>query len=171
MHASVGLKAVGELWGDDPPTTGLWRFTAQNAFATMFFQKRTESQPPRRPAEGPSKILRALDPAGIRRDDRNVFAAHEWSKVVDEQIPGFQVLGANAKSVLKGRVIMHVHGHDAVDSHRFKQARHIARAAHADQRPRVVFAVFKLPLFVRAQRNAEMSADPLPPRMISWLLF
>jgi hypothetical protein len=27
MHASVGLKAVGELWGGDLPTTGLWRFT------------------------------------------------------------------------------------------------------------------------------------------------
>ena len=40
---------------------------------------------------------------------------------------------------MKGREIMHVHGHDAVDSHRFKQARHIARR---DGIPRLAFPVF-----------------------------
>ncbi|MCY1366496.1 hypothetical protein D9M69_533930 [compost metagenome] len=69
----------------------------------------------------------ALDATQIRRRDHKGFAFVQADEVLGKELGALQVLGRNAKRIIEGGLVMHIHGHQPIDAARFHQRRQVTR--------------------------------------------
>jgi hypothetical protein len=79
-----------------------------------FFHETTAQRLLESATERVAELLGSLDPAGVGRKHDDRLAARLGREVLDKERQGFQVIGAAAEGILKGRHVMHIEGHHAV---------------------------------------------------------